>query len=431
MKQILLALISAVFVMTSCTLLESKDDTASLAVTLPDSGAARAIQADGTFKAEDAKSYRVTIASGASSESRTTDSGKSVFFLDIPAGVWNVSVEAFSEEGCEGVLVARGAAAADVSDGVSASVSVSLVKVDHTDMIVYDLDMYDRIMASDSKTFRVATTRQFQQLQALSKDSAKNFSGATVSLLADVESSSDKYLKDFAGTFDGGKHTVTLNGYALVAGKLSGTVKNVIVEGLVDSSVESYIGGIAEKTNNATISCCINRATIQYGAGGIVGMLYGGNTVIERCGNEGTFVPALVNGKGASGGILGSDISTPTGTTATIRNCYNTGAVEKNYNEYSGGIVGYGCYSKITIEKCYDKNSTSTYNYDIIGSVTASPSETKGVTMTDCYSAQQKGTDSKCGTKVTDFSDPSQFPGFDFVNVWEIKNGRPVLRDIQ
>ena len=143
--------------------------------------------------------------------------------------------------------------------------------------------------------------------------------------------------KPYLGVFDGQGHTIrglkvnassTMQG---LFGKVSGTVRNLTVEGDVQSS-STQTGGIAGNLEAGRIENCHFRGTITADnshTGGIVGYIGGAKAAVVRCSAKG-----LVYGKGYSGGIAGNLYV----ATDTIRDCYNQAAVSGTSN--IGGIVG-------------------------------------------------------------------------------------------
>ena len=167
--------------------------------------------------------------------------------------------------------------------------------------------------------------------------------------------------RPYAGTFDGGGHTIrgvyrdnrkdltTLDPKAVYPAGLFGwlegaTVKNLTVTGYVGG--RACVGGIAGYADaGTTILNCRNECIVvsvdlfnsQYGpaqyAGGIVGYNEGS---VTACCNTGTVI-----GADSVGGITG-------GPAGTVSDCYNTGAVTGS--SYVGGIAGNGG----TVSYCYN-----------------------------------------------------------------------------
>ncbi len=274
--------------------------------------------------------------------------------------------------------------------------------------IGYTVDTYPNIT-----TFKVKTAAQLEQLAELANVNNKDFSGKTIEINADISATyTSGGLRNFAGTLNGNNHTITLsNGYALVTGTLTGTVTNVVTAGTVSKKYGTYGAAIAEESNGGTVTCCINKANISAKGAAIVGKFTGSGNTISKCGNEGAVSQA-------TGGLLGW---CDEASSSTVTNCYNIGTITKASNSYPGGIVGYN--KNVSVTNCYDMSTGSTFSNDIQGYGSSS-------NVVNCYSTGQKGSGSSNGTKVTNFANESSFPSFDFTNIWEIKNGRPVLRGV-
>ena len=153
----------------------------------------------------------------------------------------------------------------------------------------------------------------------------------------------------FAGTFDGGRYTISglvgsngLFGYVAAGG----TVKNVSLDCNITS--DSGVGGIAN-TSKGTIEDCLVSGSVTGGSsggsmyvGGIVGRSQESTSVIRGCVNKATVKNSYQKYSGDlnTGGIVGY-------TYGTVENCYSTGAVVarvtgegKIPNKNIGGLVG-------------------------------------------------------------------------------------------
>lgn len=261
--------------------------------------------------------------------------------------------------------------------------------------VVWDGFTPERIAAimADTKEFVVVTSEQFNQLLEYANGSYtyNTFSGATIKLMTDVSATyASGGLKNFAGTIEGNKHTVTLsNGYALVTGTLTGKIKNLKASGMVNKTTisgEVMFGAFAETVgySNAEISYCVNTAAVSFNSifswcGGIAGKLTSGT--IKYCSNE-----ANITNSGTSncyaGGIVGYQdggsvvacynsgnnsakthaagiVANMSGSSASITQCYNTG-VNTTDGASKAGLVGYLRGAGITYS--YTINTTSIYN---------------------------------------------------------------------
>ncbi|MBQ8662802.1 MAG: dockerin type I repeat-containing protein [Eubacterium sp.] len=149
----------------------------------------------------------------------------------------------------------------------------------------------------------------------------------------------------YAGTFDGGNHTITLNmsgtGYQALFKQVGAvTIKNLVVDGTVTSTSGAWSGvaGIVAYTaGNATIENCVNKADIT-GCGytaGIVGNSGYYTLTVKNCTNEGD----IICSGGNVGGIVANMQCGWSNSVSSISDCKNTGAIEGK--DMVGGIVGY------------------------------------------------------------------------------------------
>ena len=143
----------------------------------------------------------------------------------------------------------------------------------------------------------------------------------------------------FSGTFDGNGHTISgleLNSedpYCGLFGHLSGTVRNLSVEGNI-STTQDYCGGIAgfmNETGKISGCTCDVRVAGRNNAGGIVGESQGGR--VHDCINYGEVIGASM-----VGGIVGESRG------GMVTKCGNRGLVFSNgagsFNNGTGGVAG-------------------------------------------------------------------------------------------
>lgn len=170
-----------------------------------------------------------------------------------------------------------------------------------------------------------------------------NYSGKTIRLTADLDllDLSDETWtpigissRPFAGTFDGGGHTIsnlfvnTEHEFAGLFGDISSgaTVKDVHLRRSGDASITSkanvtrYVGSIAGR-NAGTIVGCSNSELVS-----------SGSSAVDCVGG--------IVGENASGGV--------------VQNCFNLGTVYKEASTYIGGIVGNNAG---TVQNCFNKCS--------------------------------------------------------------------------
>ena len=195
------------------------------------------------------------------------------------------------------------------------------------------------------------------------------------------------YNHRYAGTFDGGGHTITglavtgSDQYAGLFGRIGedGTVKNVKLEDVQITSDNSsgYAGGVAGDSwgtiENCSVSGSVSGTTF---AGGVVGSQWGGS--ITGCNSS-----ATVKGVIFAGGIAGE-----TNSGAILTACYATKDVTLESNNsnstYAGGVVGYNGGGTLTA--CYATGSVTGSGSGTIyvGGVTG---DNASGTLTACYHA--------------------------------------------
>lgn len=203
----------------------------------------------------------------------------------------------------------------------------------------------------------------------------KNFEGKTVELAADVDLTGYIWTpiglensSAFAGTFDGGSHKVT--GMSVQAkeiqraglfGEVSGTVRNVQVEGTINvtDAAAIYAGGIAGYVQtNGTVQNCLSMVNVYVElsgisltyVGGVVGFSQG---TVNLCWNKG-------NVQGTGGTTVYTSVGGVVGV-GDAANCANFGEVTGNGS--TGGIAGGGTVS-------------NSYN---LGDVTGAEGKTYGI----------------------------------------------------
>ena len=198
----------------------------------------------------------------------------------------------------------------------------------------------------------------------------------------------------FKGVFDGNSKAVTglwynnwsLQYNGLFGYVLDGTVKNLIVNGWVNSSnssISEAVGIIAGYNNGHIINChtigyvysCSTISTSY--SGGITGR---NNGNISNCSSSANVITGAESIYSYSGGITGY-------SNGNISNCYSTGTVHSNSERtsYAGGITGYNSSTSIVLN-CYssgsvNSNSTDQYSSYAGGIVGENDSE-----VLNCYS---------------------------------------------
>lgn len=205
-----------------------------------------------------------------------------------------------------------------------------------------------------------------------------------------VYSSTPSESRDYTAIFNGNNHTITLsNGidstsYAALFVNVKGTIKNLVVEGEINSQRSNAVAGICAYSNGGTFEHCVNKCKINSntssGTGGIVG--YSNGATIKSCVNMGEISSSL----STIGGIVGA---TTYSSTVTIENSINLGKITGTSNV--SGIFGLGGSSASA------QNITDCIN---IGEIAVTPSDgdswtyaagiicsSNSVTVSNCISA--------------------------------------------
>ena len=194
----------------------------------------------------------------------------------------------------------------------------------------------------------------------------------------------------FAGTFDGGRYTISglvgsngLFGYVAAGG----TVKNVSLDCNI-TDAPSNVGGIAS-TNYGTIENCLVSGSItsncndRTGTGGIAGRSMSGS-VIRGCANtasvtDGYTPTGFYGAANHVGGIAGY-------TSGTVESCYSTGTVsvkiEKVIYAQIGGLIG-SINSGAEVRNSYTIGAVDVKADDKFGAFVGTVSTS--ATITNCY----------------------------------------------
>ena len=181
------------------------------------------------------------------------------------------------------------------------------------------------------------------------------------------------YSYPYKGTFDGQYHTIQK---LSITGDAS---RNCGLFGYVDSgNIENLtVQGKIELTGNGSNS---------YGAGGIVGQLYGTSGSIRNCRND-----VIVHGGQNVGGIVGYISGGYNSATKAITNCVNTGSISSSSNN-AGGIVGY-ISGQVSVDSCYNRRTITGGGWRA-GGITAYL-DSSYATIKNCYTTEKvNGSDS-------------------------------------
>lgn len=265
----------------------------------------------------------------------------------------------------------------------------------------------------------------------------------------------------FTGNFDGQKHTInnlcittSATDYVGLFGvTINANIKNIRLENLnlnCKGNITYRIGGIVGYIENATISnIVINNASIYCKngyVGGIVGVSENANITKTR------FSGKITNDDDyyvyGSGGIVGeaSGISGSYDVTNIEQSCVDNTIIT---GDRTGGIIGTIGYSDVNINNCYTIGSLNAKRYSggisyperSVNKITNSYSFMKSTVYPICSRADSVSNvywnktksglaSSRYGTEITDdkLEDQSSYVGFDFSNIWVMKDGVPRLQ---
>lgn len=283
---------------------------------------------------------------------------------------------------------------------------------------------------TETEPYIIATAAQL--------DEVRNFPSACFELSKDIDLSS--YLnsnssgwtpiKDFAGKFDGKKHTIKGLWISLSSIDKVGLFANI--QGSSDNKIASVsnlfvniskkgitggsqVGGICGSLSYGNIENCMVTGDIsgyQY-VGGIVGYVEYCEVAsnISQCASSGNIIAT----DGGVGGILGYRYGS-----YSIENCYSIANV-KAEGSYSSSVYGIGCSAK----NCYFAGTISgTCDVYPIGEYKTN----------SYYDSEKTKISGKPGALTTkQMKQQASFQGWDFDNIWTIQEGvdYPKLRSLQ
>lgn len=166
-------------------------------------------------------------------------------------------------------------------------------------------------------------------------------------LVADITLNAS-YAKCFLGTFDGGNHTITVNGKPVFGTfGVSAVISNLTIEGTEITNADTT-GALGTYGGATFINICnkVNvTVTTTNNAGGIVGSTSGQLARFENCVNMGK----ITHQAGSAAGIVGSADS----LCVMLIGCKNIGEITST--KYAGGMVGEAQISKAgnpTLQDC-------------------------------------------------------------------------------
>lgn len=284
---------------------------------------------------------------------------------------------------------------------------------------------------TETEPYIIATAAQL--------DEVRNFPSACFELSKDIDLSS--YLnsnssgwtpiKDFAGKFDGKKHTIKGLWISLSSIDKVGLFANI--QGSSDNKIASVsnlfvniskkgitggsqVGGICGSLSYGNIENCMVTGDISgyQDVGGIVGYNNYNSSIISQCASSGN----IIANSGSVGGILGYQYQY---ASCSIENCYSIANVEGC--SYSSRVYGIG----VSAENCYFAGTISGADINQVYPI--------GSFTLNCYYDSEKtnisGNLSALTTKK--MKQQASFPSWDFDKIWTIQEGvdYPKLRSLQ
>ena len=258
-------------------------------------------------------------------------------------------------------------------------------------------------------------------------DAIRNNPGGSYILMNDIDLSGENWtpIPEFWGTLDGNGHSIdnmTINNQ----NQGSGYYDIAFIKNIKQQSTKAEIKNIKFKNINVY-------SKAYYVAGLIAGM--DGRAMLNLT-NVG-----IESGTITGCGRVGSFISTAKSYAQNylqISNCYSHANIT-SLNEYdAGGIIGDNLNEKYSIIYSYfDGTISATYRTGPIKAMSEN-NNTDNLskiiyTISNCYYNKEKftittNTPSTTGLTTEQFSDQSNFAGWDFENTWIMKDGRPELR---
>lgn len=263
-----------------------------------------------------------------------------------------------------------------------------------------DTGWYTKDPSADE--FYIYTPEELAGLADIVNSGTDTFQGKIVNLMSDINLGSGLWTpiggysydstKYFAGSFYGNGHSITINdgqfapnetGFGLF-GYIKGAsrskkaeVKDLTLYGNVkaESSVYTYIGGVAGYATNTDFECVANSMSIEVTVntsqmgfidlGGIVGWSVFNN--FWECSNQGNISGIMNSTAERSMCYVGGICGMPTQATAAVNvygfiDCYNNGNISAagGSTNSSGGIVGYTTSNTYAIfENCYSSGKIS------------------------------------------------------------------------
>ncbi len=184
--------------------------------------------------------------------------------------------------------------------------------------------------------------------------------GINITLTADIDLSGTNwtpigidYNHQYAGTFDGGDHTITgltvtgSDNYAGLFGNLSGTVKDVTLKDvqIARDYQNAYVGGVAGYSEGNIENCSVSGSVSGTGTG--TGSIYVGGVTglgsLTACYHA---TGDVTGASGSTGGVVGRNFKDSMFGGGIITACYWNGTVTGD-NGIGNDMVGNGKATKV------------------------------------------------------------------------------------
>ena len=206
-------------------------------------------------------------------------------------------------------------------------------------------------------------------------NAGKTYAGKTVTLTVNLmltdewtpigngTRSGSSYIGNaFAGTFDGGNHTIS-GLTAPLFGVVIGTVKDVNIVANINDTTNDSVGAAVAVLVGGTVDDVDVSGTVTAvkAAGGVVGRVLAIGTV-TNCDN--TADVTSTGSSDAAGGIVGKAYYTSTSGVMYITDCTNEGVINGGYA--AGGIVG---FSAANVSNCTNRGTVTSTGIEAGGIV--------------------------------------------------------------
>lgn len=196
---------------------------------------------------------------------------------------------------------------------------------------------------------------------------------------------------------------------ALVGYLHSGSISNCRVQGGSVSAM-TWVGGLVGICGGTIVNCSSSASvSVSEGiAGGLIGFGEKTSTVTA------SFATGHVSGRAISGGLIGEN-------NGTIDNCYSTGQVSAT-KSMAGGLVASVGYPDGTIRNCYSTGRVSAQS-PVGGLLGVGGGASVTGSFWDRQTSGQATSAGGTGKTTTEMKRAATFAGWDFENIWTIREG--------